>query len=252
MNNSGMEYLAMQAGIGITRHIGGMAASQELLTLCHIADARNVLNVGCGIGSGAVDVAQRYGCHVVGIDLLPAMLGWAQRRACSAGVQGQIEFSSADVLHLPFPDDSFDVVYAESVLLFVADKAQAIQECIRVTRPGGFVGLNEGFLREEIPADVAAKIHNFVGPNFENDATWRQLWETAALRTRTMTVYPIDVAGELKSRVQCGWSWFLRAEGRAARLYATDPAARRAMNAEFAAAPIAVGYGGYALYAGMK
>lgn len=252
MNNPGMEYLATQAAIGISRHPGGPAASRELLARCHISDARSVLNVGCGIGAGSVDVAQQYGCRVVSIDLLPAMIDWARRRAHDAGAPDRITFSTADVLHLPFPDDSFDVVYAESVLLFVPDKAQAIQECIRVVRPGGSVGLNEPVWLAETPADMATRTRNLVGPYVASAAAWRPLWETTALRARTMNIHPLDIAVEMKSRVQCGWPWFLRAEMRAARLYATDPSARRRLKDELALSRIVLPYAGYGLFVGMK
>ncbi len=54
------------------------------------------------------------------------------------------------------------------------------------------------------------------------------------------------------SRTQCGWPWFLRAEARATRLYATDPAARRVMSADFAVPLNAFQYGGYGLFMAMK
>jgi ubiquinone/menaquinone biosynthesis C-methylase UbiE len=70
------------------------------------------------------------------------------RMVASAGrqerVEAKVEFRLADVLDLPFEAGRFDVVICESVLIFIEDKARAIQECVRVTQPGGYVGLNEG------------------------------------------------------------------------------------------------------------
>jgi cyclopropane fatty-acyl-phospholipid synthase-like methyltransferase len=62
-------FLDMQAAVGVTKHIDGFEAINELLSLCHIEEAREVLNVGCGVGAGSAYIARRYGCREVGIDL---------------------------------------------------------------------------------------------------------------------------------------------------------------------------------------
>jgi cyclopropane fatty-acyl-phospholipid synthase-like methyltransferase len=56
-NQPGIKYLDMQAYVGITKHNGGFAATNQLLSLFHIEEAREVLNVGCGIGVGSDYVA---------------------------------------------------------------------------------------------------------------------------------------------------------------------------------------------------
>ena len=140
-------YLDFQAEVGITKHVGGFAATDELLSLCHIADANEVLNVGCGIGVGVAYIARKFGCHVVGVDISEKMIEWSRLRAREEKVDDKVEFHVANVLDLPFGDDRFDAVIVESVLAFVDDKACAIRECIRVTKPGGYVGLNEFFGR---------------------------------------------------------------------------------------------------------
>jgi cyclopropane fatty-acyl-phospholipid synthase-like methyltransferase len=64
-----VNFLDMQARIGITKHVGGIEATDELLALCHIGDARETLNVGCGIGVGPAHIAKRHDCRVVGVDI---------------------------------------------------------------------------------------------------------------------------------------------------------------------------------------
>jgi SAM-dependent methyltransferase len=63
----------------------------------------------------------------------------------SEGVAANVDLGAADVLRLPFATGSFDAVVCESVLIFVPDKVRAIEECVRVTRPGGYAGINESF-----------------------------------------------------------------------------------------------------------
>jgi len=73
------KFLDMQACVGISKHVGGLDATDELLALCHVESAREVLNVGCGIGVGATYVARKVGCHVV---------GWISRMGWSNGPDG--------------------------------------------------------------------------------------------------------------------------------------------------------------------
>jgi cyclopropane fatty-acyl-phospholipid synthase-like methyltransferase len=58
MTMSNLNYLGFQAYAGVTKHNGGFAATNEILSLCHIEDAGEVLNVGCGIGVGSVYIAK--------------------------------------------------------------------------------------------------------------------------------------------------------------------------------------------------
>ena len=131
--------------MGITKHYGGYKASDTLYALCHLDSAKEVLEVGCGIGVGPVYIAKRYGCQVVAVDISEKMLNWARKRARREGVSELITFRQADILELPFEDGRFDAVIVESVLAFVENKKKAVQEVMRVTKPGGYMGINESF-----------------------------------------------------------------------------------------------------------
>ena len=71
---TGVKYLDMQAYVGITKHNGGRAATDELLSFCHIENAREVLNVGYGIGISSAYIARKHGCRVVGVDISEKMI----------------------------------------------------------------------------------------------------------------------------------------------------------------------------------
>lgn len=103
------------------------------------AEAR-VLDVGCGPGHLARLFARR-GCRVTGVDRGRRLLQLARRwsRHSSEGNAGSIEFHRAPAERLPFPDNSFDLVTATTVVYFVAKPAAVLREMIRVTRPGGIV-----------------------------------------------------------------------------------------------------------------
>jgi len=251
----GIKYLDMQAYVGITKHNGGFAATDELLSLCHIEEAREVLNVGCGIGVGSAYVAKKYKCHVVGVDISDKMVEWSRQRAREERVETKVEFQTADVLDLPFETDRFDVVFAESVLAFVEDKPRAIQECVRVTKPGGYVGLNETFWTAEASPELVARAQAALGLGADilSAATWQSLWEASALRDKLVRTHQIDPRKEVKDRLQwVGWRWAVGAWGRLLRLYVTDPNVRHSIREMFDAPVDVIQQMGYGLFIGRK
>jgi arsenite methyltransferase len=250
---SGVNFLDMQAHVGITKHIGGFEATDALLALCHIEDAREVLYVGCGIGVGSVYVAKKYGCRVVGVDISEKMIEWSRQRAREEKVADKTEFRVADVLDLPFDADRFDVVFVESVLIFVEDKARAIRECVRVTKPGGYVGLNEGVWTKQPPPELVAQVKDALGPFIPTNETWQTLWEASGLQDQVVRIHEMDARTEVKSRIRwIGWRWLLRAWGRALRLYITNPAIRQSIKEMFDVPSEVFQYAGYGLFVGRK
>lgn len=246
-------FLDMQAAIGITKHMGGREATDALLSLCHIEDTHEVLNVGCGIGAGSAYIAKKYGCHVVGVDISEKMIEWSLKRAREEGVGDRVEFRTADVLNLPFETDRFDVVFTESVLIFVEDKARAIRECTRVTKPGGHVGLNEAFWSRQPSPEMIALVADAIGPHIPTIETWQALWEASGLQERIIRTNEIDASSEVKSRIRwIGWPWLLRAWGRALRLYFTDSTVRQSIKKTFDVDPEVFLSTGYGLFVGKK
>lgn len=250
---SDTRFLDMQGSLGISKHSGGFEATNELLSLCHIGEAREVLNVGCGIGVGSAYIARTYGCHVVGVDISEKMIAWSRRRAAEERVEAKVEFRRADVLDLPFEADRFDVVFAESVLVFVEDKARAIRECVRVTKPRGYVGLNEGLWTRQPPPEMAARLKDAIGPFVPTIEAWQALWEASGLQERVVKIRQPDARTEVKSRIGwIGWRWLLRAWGRALRLYMTNPAIRQAIREMLEVPADVFQYAGYGLFVGRK
>jgi ubiquinone/menaquinone biosynthesis C-methylase UbiE len=156
------------AEVGLTKHLGGVGATEELVELCHIGKGSYVLDVGCGAGVTPCLLARRYGCRVVGVDILEGMIQRSRERAKREGVTDLVEFRVADAQDLPFEDGLFDAVITESVTAFPEDKQRAVDEYVRVTKPGGYVGLNESvWLKTPPPPDVVAWASQDVGANVQ-------------------------------------------------------------------------------------
>ncbi len=151
----GISYFGVQAYIGSTKHGGGQDSTDDLIRMCGIKRGSRVLDVGCGPGLTAVQLA-KMGCEVVAIDSNKVMIERAKENASSA--KADIAFMVADAQKLPFKKNEFDAVISESVTVFVPDRKKAISEYVRVTKAGGFIGLNEIFWRKEAPKDIEAKV----------------------------------------------------------------------------------------------
>jgi SAM-dependent methyltransferase len=95
---------------------------------------RGVLEVGCGAG---VDLARfaKGGARVVGVDLASSAIDLARANFSQQGLAG--EFRVADGEALPFPDETFDLVFAHGVVQYTANPRRLVEECRRVLKPGG-------------------------------------------------------------------------------------------------------------------
>ena len=89
-----------------------------------------LLEVGAGTGADALEVAARFQVSVVGVDVSKAMVDEARRRGLADAVV-------ADAHALPFSPADFDAAWADRTFQHLADPMAALQELIRVVRPGG-------------------------------------------------------------------------------------------------------------------
>src|SRR5262245_26299767 len=109
----------------------------------HIRSASRILDCGCGPGSITIGLAQwAPDGQTVGIDLGAEQLDGARARARDLGVRN-VAFRQGNIFEIPFADDSFDVVFSQTVLFHIPDPEKALAEIKRVLRPGGLVALRD-------------------------------------------------------------------------------------------------------------
>lgn len=99
---------------------------------------QRVLEIGCGTGLVMSAIASRLdpGGRVCGIDVVPAMLEQCQLTAKKFELEDRLEFLQAPAERIPYPANSFDVVYS-SLCFHHFKTRQALSEQLRVLRPGG-------------------------------------------------------------------------------------------------------------------
>lgn len=195
----------------MTKHLGGLKATEQLVELCHIDQDKYVLVVGCGVGVTPRYLAQKYGCQVVGVDLSERMVERSRKRARREGVEERTEFEVADAQNLSFKDATFDTVICESLNAFIENKPKALSEYVRVIKPGGYVGLNEVTWLQAPPPDLVKYLYRIMSAEFltGNDG-WKQLLEGAGLRQTIALVYKTNALSQWANEVRqcrcvCPW-----------------------------------------------
>jgi ubiquinone/menaquinone biosynthesis C-methylase UbiE len=118
------------------------AAWDRILDLVIPADGpHDALDVGSGTGFLALELAVR-GHRVTGIDFAPAMVARAREKAAAQGIAAR--FDEGDAEHLLYPSGSFDLVISRHVLWTLPHPEAALDEWLRVLRPGGRLAVIDG------------------------------------------------------------------------------------------------------------
>ena len=95
---------------------------------------KRVLDVGCGAGVDLVRFA-RAGAIATGVDLAPSAIELARKNVEQQHLKADLRVADAEAL--PFPDGSFDVVFAHGVVQYAVDDRKVVSECRRVLKDGG-------------------------------------------------------------------------------------------------------------------
>lgn len=102
-----------------------------------VQQAQAILDAGCGIGGSALYLCDRFGASVQGVTLSPLQAERAAARAIAADLADRATFQVADVLHTPFADEQFDLIWSMESGEHYPDKAQFFKESYRLLKPGG-------------------------------------------------------------------------------------------------------------------
>jgi ubiquinone/menaquinone biosynthesis C-methylase UbiE len=165
---------------------------RRLLVERAVREADRVLDAGAGTGSTALMAARKVGPSgkVTLFDLSGDMLEVARGKAAAAGLEARLDFYSGDMVRLPFPDATFDVVLSTYSLCPLYDPAKGALELYRVLRPGGKLGCAHS-------ADPQHPAVKWLADKVENLA-WR--FPLLSMGCRAVNVLPALLAAD--ARVQ--------------------------------------------------
>jgi ubiquinone/menaquinone biosynthesis C-methylase UbiE len=97
---------------------------------------KTCLDAGCGGGRNTIAMAQLGAAEAHGIDIGAAGIADARERARALP---NVRFEQASVEAIPYPDATFDIVWCAGVLMHVGHDEQALDELVRVLKPGGLL-----------------------------------------------------------------------------------------------------------------
>lgn len=147
------------------RSTGYLGLVRSFIAEIHLQPGETILDVGCG--SGVLDrwlARHTGGAHrIMAIDIHRTLLREAAALAKKEGLAGHIEFREGNAEVLPFPDSSFDVTMSATVMELL-DADRMLREMVRVTRPGGRVGVvvravdMQSFVNVPVRAELKMKI----------------------------------------------------------------------------------------------
>ena len=111
--------------------------------LPHLRSGMRLLDCGCGPGTITAGLARAVAPgDAIGFDREESQLEEAVAHARELGVSN-LRFQAGDALALPFPDESFDAVFAHALLMHVPDPLGVLREMYRVLRPAGVLGVSD-------------------------------------------------------------------------------------------------------------
>jgi len=124
-------------------HTGGLRASRELLEIAQIQADDKVLDIGAGLAGSARLIASAIGCRIDCIEMSNDYCTGAALLNRLTGLENRIKIHQGSALDLPFPENSFDVVWMQNVGMNIADKRKLYGEIFRVLKPGGRYAFQE-------------------------------------------------------------------------------------------------------------
>jgi SAM-dependent methyltransferase len=104
---------------------------------------KRILDIGCGIGGPALEMAGTFGADVTGIDLEAPLIERAISDTRTRGLDDRCHFQTVEIGPLPFPDESFDIVLSSGAITQTSDKTALFAEVVRVLKPGGYLSCYE-------------------------------------------------------------------------------------------------------------
>lgn len=126
------------AALAMTRLVADRLAAEP---------GQRVLDIGCGSGRAALDLARIAGVEVVGIDISSRQVELATALAKTEGMADRVRFQQADATYPPFAPGSFDAAWLLESFFHMADQVRVLRAAADLLRPGGRLAIGNLVLR---------------------------------------------------------------------------------------------------------
>lgn len=164
----------------------------DLVAGIGLTAASTILDVGCGQGDHACELARRFDARVLAVDPVQSNLDCVSERVRRNDFAARVQVHRACIEQLPFCDEEFDLVWCRSVIVHLPALLPAFRECWRVLARGGFMMLQTGFATPLLEAQEAVLLRRRLG--FREESMLRPHVEEAFLEVG-FTVVRSDMHG---------------------------------------------------------
>lgn len=164
--------------------------NKMLYQFAHIQSPSRILDAGCGLGGSSLWLAA-HGNQVTGISISEKQVAYANNVAKKRKLSDSAQFEVANFCQTPYPDDSFDVVWALESVCYALDKSLFLKEAYRVLRKGGQLIMCDAFLLKNDFSDdewftVSRFLKGWVLPNLASRTDFQQMIEQAGFEHTTI------------------------------------------------------------------
>lgn len=149
--------------------------SQEIPHVLGLGSNFHTLEIGCGSGRYALQVASTIGCRIVGLDVNAPGIANANQLAASLQLSERALFQIADASQaLPFADGTFDAAFSNDVLCHIPNRPALLGEIFRVLKPGARFLFSDALVIGGIVTHLELAMRSSIGyyifsPPGEND-----------------------------------------------------------------------------------
>jgi SAM-dependent methyltransferase len=155
-----------------------------------LTPASRVLDMGCGRGAGACNLAKEFRCRITAIDADEDNIAIARALAEHKSVSHLITFTAGDALTADFSKEPFDLVLAEGGVLSFLSRGRGLELANKWTAPRGWFAFSDlVMLTDKVPAEVK-RIFEDVTYRYESEESYRALVAAAGFETQFMSLVP--------------------------------------------------------------
>ena len=161
---------------------GGEELYRQIAVLTEMGPGMEVLDVASGKGVPLEYFVTEFGVTASGVDIDPAMVEEAESWSRELGVGDRLQFQSGRSDRLPYRDEIFDIAIGEIALANHCDPKDAVQELVRVTKPGGFVVLVQLVWKAPVEEERREVLSDHLGARPMMVVEWRQILRDAGVQ----------------------------------------------------------------------
>ncbi|OIW34669.1 S-adenosyl-L-methionine-dependent methyltransferase [Coniochaeta ligniaria NRRL 30616] len=137
---------------------------QDFAKIAGLKKGMKVLDLGCGVGGPARNLARHLGCEIVGVTNNAWLVERGQALTETANLNHLVKHVLGDFMHLPFEDSTFDAAYSFEALCYSPDVSVVYKEAYRVLKPGGTLAFHDFAMTDKYDDHSAEhrKIKNWI------------------------------------------------------------------------------------------